>query len=86
MSAIDEPPYYAARFAEQGSHTMDGLVIDTDMRVLDDDMQPIPGLFAAGDNSGCFLGITYMGNAAGNAAGRGITFGRHAGRVAALGE
>ncbi len=84
LSAIDEPPYYAARFAEQGSHTMDGLVIDEDMRVLDDDLQPIPGLFAAGDNSGAYLGVTYMGNAAGNAAGRSITFGRHAGRVAAL--
>lgn len=77
-------PYYAARFAEQGSHTMDGLIIDEDMRVLGKDMEPIPGLCAAGDNSGGYLGVTYLGVAPGNAAGRSVTFGRHAGRVAAL--
>lgn len=83
MSAIDEPPFYAARFAQQGSHTMDGLMINEDMQVLDENLEVIPGLYAAGDNSGCYLGVTYLGNAAGNAAGRSITFGRHAGRVAA---
>lgn len=83
MSKIDEPPFYAARFAQQGSHTMDGLVINEDMQVLDENLEAIPGLYAAGDNSGCYLGITYLGNAAGNAAGRSVTFGRHAGRHAA---
>lgn len=83
MSKIDEPPFYAARFAQQGSHTMDGLVINEDMQVLDENMEVIPGLYAAGDNSGCYIGITYLGNAAGNAAGRSVTFGRHAGRHAA---
>lgn len=83
MSKIDEPPFIAARFAQQGSHTMDGLVINEDMQVLDADMNVIPGLYAAGDNSGCYLGVTYLGNAAGNAAGRSVTFGRHAGRHAA---
>lgn len=85
MAPVNEPPYYAARFAQQGSHTMDGLVIDEDMHVLDADLTVIPGLYAAGDNSGAYLGVTYLGNAAGNAAGRSITFGRHAGKVAALG-
>ncbi len=85
MSKVDEPPFYAARFAQQGSHTMDGLLINEDMQVLDADMNPIPGLYAAGDNAGGYLGITYLGVAAGNAAGRGVTFGRHAGRVAAQG-
>lgn len=83
MSKIDEPPFYAARFAQQGSHTMDGLVINEDMQVLDENLEVIPGLYAAGDNSGCYLGHTYLGNAAGNAAGRSVTFGRHAGRHAA---
>ena len=83
MSKVDEPPFYAARFAQQGSHTMDGLIINEDMQVLDKDLSVIPGLYAAGDNSGCYLGITYLGNAAGNAAGRSVTFGRHAGRHAA---
>lgn len=83
MSKVDEPPFYAARFAQQGSHTMDGLIINENMQVLDKNLSVIPGLYAAGDNSGCYLGITYLGNAAGNAAGRSVTFGRHAGRHAA---
>lgn len=86
MSPVAQPPFYAARFAQQGSHTMDGLLIDEDMRVLDEDGAPIPGLFAAGDNSGGYLGVTYLGVAAGNAAGRSVTFGRHAGRAAAQGK
>lgn len=84
MTAIDQAPYYAARFAEQGSHTMDGLVVDADLHVLNENRDIIPGLYAAGDNAGSHLGVTYMGNAAGNAAGRSITYGRHAGRIAAL--
>ena len=86
MSRIDEPPYYALRFAEQGSHTMDGLLINADMQVLDENLEVIPGLYAAGDNAGGSLGVTYLGNAAGNAAGKSVTFARHAGRVAALSE
>ena len=83
MSKVDEPPFYAARFAQQGSHTMDGLMINEDMQVLDENLEVIPGLYAAGDNSGCFLGHTYLGTAPGNASGRSVTFGRHAGRHAA---
>lgn len=86
LSKVETAPFFAARFAQQGSHTMDGLIIDADMRVLDKDMKPIPGLYAAGDNSGAYLGVTYLGVAAGNAAGRSVTFGRHAGRVAALSQ
>lgn len=83
MKPVDTPPYYGDRFTMDGSHTIDGLIIDKDMRVLDENNQPIAGLYAAGDCSGCFLGVTYLGTYAGIAAGRSITFGRHAGIHAA---
>ncbi|MEC4271865.1 FAD-binding protein [Adlercreutzia sp. R25] len=83
LTPFDTPPFYAERNLQDVYHTMDGLIIDEDMRVLDEVNEPIEGLYAAGDVSSCFLGATYLGVAAGIASGRSITFGRHAGRVAA---
>lgn len=83
LTPIDTPPFYGERLLNDVYHTMDGLVIDEDMRVLDEDWKPIEGLYAAGDCSGSFCGATYLGTAAGMAAGRSVTFGRHAGRHAA---
>lgn len=42
LTPVDEPPFFATRFAEQGSHTMDGLLINEDMQVLDEDLNVIP--------------------------------------------
>lgn len=84
VNTVLEPPFYGEQIAMEGSHTMDGLVINKDMQVLDENNYPIPGLYAAGDCSGCFLGTTYLGTVAGIASGRSVTFGRHAGRHAAL--
>lgn len=84
LNPVNTPPYYAERILQDVYHTMDGLVINKDCQVIADGTnEPIPGLYAAGDCSGCFLGATYLGTAAGIAAGRSITFGRHAGRMAA---
>lgn len=84
VNTVLEPPFYGEQIAMEGSHTMDGLVINKDIQVLDENNYPIPGLYAAGDCSGCFLGTTYLGTVAGIASGRSVTFGRRAGRHAAL--
>ena len=64
--------------------TMDGVKIDTNMNVLDQNGQPIEGLYAAGDTSGGYFSDSYPNLLAGAAAGRSVTFGRLAGKNAAL--
>ena len=48
---------YAIKVAPGIHHTMGGLVIDTEAHVLNENHQPIPGLFAAGDCVGGVLQI-----------------------------
>ena len=60
--------------------TFGGLRIDTDARVLDTDLQPIPGLFAAGELVG---GIFYHNYPGGSGLMAGSVFGRIAGGSAA---
>lgn len=84
LSHLNTPPFYGIR--QRGGYfitTLDGIRIDTDMRVMDETGAPIQGLFAAGDCSGGYFGISYINLLAGDAAGRSITFGRRAGKIAA---
>jgi len=60
--------------------TFGGLRVNTDARVLDSDLQPIPGLFAAGELVG---GIFYHNYPGGSGLMSGSVFGRIAGRSAA---
>ena len=86
LSRVDTPPYYGVRASAWHLCTLDGVVIDTDMRVLDDNCDPIPGLYAAGDVSGGRFAHVYPNLCTGLACGCSMTFGRHAGRFAALSE
>ena len=61
-------------------HTMGGIVIDTDARVLDEEGNAIPGLWAAGEVTG---GIHAGNRLGGNAEADVFTFGRIAGHSAA---
>jgi fumarate reductase flavoprotein subunit len=51
LKPIANPPYYAffSKLATDGA--FGGVLVDENMRVLDKARQPIPGLFATGDNS-----------------------------------
>jgi succinate dehydrogenase/fumarate reductase flavoprotein subunit len=52
-----EPPFLAVRVYAGVTHTIGGLRIDDDARVLDAEAAPIPGLYAAGaDAGGIFTG------------------------------
>jgi flavocytochrome c len=74
------PPFYVARLWPKVHHTMGGLVIDKNARVIGFDMEPIPGLFAAGEVTGGVHGAVRLG---GVAMADCIVFGRIAGKNAA---
>ncbi|TKB46203.1 flavocytochrome c [Ferrimonas sediminicola] len=78
---ISDGPFYAARFWPKAHHTMGGVEIDTEARVLDiSTHQPIAGLFAAGEITGGTHGACRLGTVAIPDC---IVFGRIAGRNAA---
>lgn len=83
MRPVAEPPFYATelRLYMLGL-TATGPRIDADARVLDVSSEPIPGLYAAGECTGGVLGPTYAGS--GNSLANSTTFGRVAGRTAAV--
>jgi flavocytochrome c len=74
------PPFYAARLWPKIHHCMGGLVADADGRVIGFDLQPIKGLFAAGEVTGGVHGAVRLG---GCAMADCVVFGRIAGKNAA---
>lgn len=77
---LDEGPFEAYAVTCGITFTFGGLRVDTDAHVLDTDMRPIPGLFAAGEAVG---GIFYFNYPGGSGLTSGSVFGRIAGRRAA---
>ena len=73
IGPIDTPPFYAVPINNGDLGTKGGLRCDARARVLDQQGSPIPGLYAAGNNSGTPFGDTYPG--AGATIGPGMTFG-----------
>lgn len=84
LSALKEAPFEGVKLS--GGYfitTMDGIKIDTNMNVVDKEGKPIEGLYCAGDCSGGYFADSYPNLLAGAAAGRSVTFGRRAGKLAA---
>ncbi len=75
MRPVAEPPFYAVTVGGQLLCTMDGMQIDTEFRVLDEAGHPIEGLYAIGNDSGCYFADCYPEFIVGAAAGRSVTFG-----------
>ncbi|WP_232695979.1 flavocytochrome c [Brevibacillus daliensis] len=80
LTAMEEGPWYIQKAVPSVHHTMGGLVIDTETRVLDKDNKVIPGLYAAGEVTGVIHGKNRLG---GNAIADVFVFGRIAGQNAA---
>ena len=74
-------PYYAAEVKSGALGTKGGAQTDTLGRVLDLDLQPIEGLYAAGNVMASMMGMTYGGG--GGTLGPGMVFGYLAGKHAA---
>ena len=77
---LDEPPFEAYAVTCGITFTFGGLRINPGAQVLDTDLEPIPGLFAAGELVG---GIFYFNYPGGSGLTNGSVFGRLAGYGAA---
>jgi len=83
-NTIEEPPFEAYQVGCGVSFTFGGVRIDPDSgQVIDSDMNPIPGLYAAGELVG---GIFYFNYPGGSGLMSGAVFGKIAGTGAASGR
>lgn len=83
INAIDKPPFYANMKKPTIHHTLGGIEINEMAQVLNQDKQPINGLFVAGEVTGGIHGANRLG---GNSFPDMIVFGRIAGKNAALNQ
>lgn len=79
-TALPAGPYYATIMTPSVHHTMGGVQIDANARVLNSQGKPIDGLFAAGEVTGGIHGANRVGA---NAIPDALNFGRLAGQMAA---
>jgi succinate dehydrogenase/fumarate reductase flavoprotein subunit len=73
LGGLREGPFYAIALYPGDIGAATGLVCDTDARVLDQYQQPIPGLYACGNDMHSIMGGVYP--APGITIGPGVTFG-----------
>ena len=76
MVPITESPFHAAAFGLSDLGTKGGLRTDTHARVLDENGEPIPGLYAAGNTMAAVSGTAYPGG--GNPIGASMLFSHRA--------
>jgi predicted oxidoreductase len=79
LAPIVDGPFYAVRLSPSDLGTFQGLATDSSARVLRaEDQQPIPGLYAVGNDMASVMGGAYPG--AGITIGPAMTFGYIAAR------
>jgi urocanate reductase len=84
LIALDKPPYYANLNISANLGSLGGMLINTDAQVIDNDGNPIPGLYAGGMNSGGWYGLYYPGS--GTSLCGGLVWGHIAGESAAAAD
>lgn len=72
IGPIEEAPFYAVRLYPGDIGAATGFLTDTHARALDKEMQPIPGLYACGNDMHSIMGGMYPGP--GTTLGPGLTF------------
>ncbi len=60
LDAIDDPPYRAVKLCYNFFCTTAGVKCDNNLQVLDENLDPIPGLYAAGNTVGYRFGSVYQ--------------------------
>lgn len=84
LQPVDTPPFYAMPREYAVSAILGGLVVNGDGQCLNEEGEPIKGLYAAGNCSGPFYGrYDYSLSTMGLSVGRCITFGYLTGRAVA---
>jgi fumarate reductase flavoprotein subunit len=78
LTSIDKPPYYALKFGPAILNVFGGALTDTKMRVMDNDLHPIPGLYAVGNVAGGLHGVDYPLLLNGNSHSRALIWAREA--------
>ena len=76
LSAIDEPPYYAAKFAGALLTSINGIVTDVNSQPLREDGTVIGGLYVNGNDQGGFFPRNWPSQFPGIAAGKAMTLAR----------
>ncbi len=84
LQPLRKPPFYALICHQAFHGTTGGIKINHRMEVLDKNDKPIPGLFAAGNDTGGWAGETYNYGLTGTAFAFAINSGRIAGENAAI--
>lgn len=82
MRPIVKAPFYCATIVPGGYGTVGGIKINENCEVLDDDFEPIPGLYSAGADSNNLYDDSYMFLLPGNSMGYCVNSGRIAGMEA----
>lgn len=80
---VKEPPFYCDKHNSMLLVTLGGVRCDTDMRVLNEDDEPIEGLFANGTMVGGMFANSYVTVMPGINMGRSLTFGYRLGKYLA---
>lgn len=83
LTSITQGPFYAMADRPTSLGTLTGLRINAALQCLDADGQPIPGLWAAGNDSGSFFANCYPFQFTAITTGRAMVFGRLAAIAAA---
>jgi hypothetical protein len=84
LSELRTPPFYASvKSCGFTLCTTDGVVVTDDCQPLREDGTVIEGVYAVGNDGGCFYNGTYPNLAAGLNAGKCVTFGRMVGKMLA---
>jgi succinate dehydrogenase/fumarate reductase flavoprotein subunit len=87
MHPIVKPPFFGTvtmnDLTAGAMVTLAGLLIDENQRVLDNNDDPIPGLYATGNSSGGRYSADYITPISGNSIGWALTMGRIAGKYIA---
>ena len=87
MKPIDTPPYIGVHRHVRVSAVLGGVEINASTHVIDEQGEPISGLYAVGNTAGPFYGgVDYPAGIPGMSVGRAVTFGYVAGETAAKGR